>query len=137
MSYNGKDITVREQALVGKKRNESGGTIELERGDGSSKDDEVYDTNDGTSIEWDDEIDVDELINDAQEYDFNTQVEDEMAAYVDDEMLDDESGRSVSNDKDASEDQSCVIEQNNKRQKACPGQKKTYNNSDAVGCLCA
>ena len=58
MSYNGKDITVREQALVGKKRNESGGKIKLERGDGDSKDDEVYDTNDGTSIEWDDEIDV-------------------------------------------------------------------------------
>ena len=109
---------------MGKKRNEPGGKTKLERGDGSSKDDEVYDTNDGTSIEWDDEIDVDELINDAQEYDFNTQVEEEMAAYIDDEMLDDESGRSVNNERDTSEDQSCVIEQNNKRQKACPGQKR-------------
>ena len=47
-----------------------------------------------------------------------------MAAYIDDEMLDDESGRSVNNERDTSEDQSCVIEQNNKRQKACPGQKR-------------
>ena len=47
-----------------------------------------------------------------------------MAAYIDDEMIDDESGRSVSNEKEASEEQSCVIEQNNKRQKACPGQKR-------------
>ena len=81
--------------MMGKKRNEPGRKATLERGDGSSKDDEVYDTNDGTSIEWDDEIDVDELINDAQEYDFNTQVEDEMAAYIDDEMIDDENGVDV------------------------------------------
>ena len=47
-----------------------------------------------------------------------------MAAYIDDEMLDDVSSERVSNDRDASEDESCVIEQNNKRQKACPGQKR-------------
>ena len=36
----------------------------------------------------------------------------------------DESGRSVSMDRSVSEDESCVIAQNNKRQKACPGQKR-------------
>ena len=99
------------------------GKAKLERGGGSSKDNEVYDINDSTSIEWDDEIDVDELIDDAQEYDFNIQVEEELAAYVEDEMLDDESSSSVSMDR-VSEDEPCVIEQNNKRQKACPGQKR-------------
>ena len=51
------------------------------------------------------------------------QVEEELAAYVEDEMLDDESSSSVSMDR-VSEDEPCVIEQNNKRQKACPGQKR-------------
>ena len=43
---------------------------------------------------------------------------------MDDEMLEDESGNSVGMERSASEDESCVIEQNNKRQKACPGQKR-------------
>ena len=75
------------------------GKAKLERGGGSSKDNEVYDTNDSTSIEWDDEIDVDELIDDAQEYDFNIQVEEELAAYVEDEMLDDENSSSTHNER--------------------------------------
>ena len=58
-----------------------------------------------------------------------------MVAYIDDEMIDDENGRSVSNEKEASEEQSCVIEQNNKKRMSWT--KKTYSNRDAVGCLCA
>ena len=52
------------------------------------------------------------------------QVEEEMTAYVDDEMLEDESRSSVSMDRSVSEGESCVIARNNKRQKACPGQKR-------------
>ena len=47
-----------------------------------------------------------------------------MAAYVDDEMLDDENDSDVSMIRDVSEDEACVIEQTGKRQKACPGQKR-------------
>ena len=68
--------------------------------------------------------DVDELIDDAQEYDCNIQVEEELAAYIEDETLDDEGGSSARNDKRVSEEATCVVEQNNKRQKACPGQKR-------------
>ena len=75
-------------------------------------------------MEWDEEIDVDELIDDAQEYDFNIQVEEELAAYVEDEMLDDEDNNSTRSDRDVPQEASCVVEQNNKRQKACPGQKR-------------
>ena len=100
------------------------GKAKLERGGGSSNDNEVYDVNNSTSVEWDDEIDVDELIDDAQEYDFNIQVEEELAAYVEDEMIDDESNGSASIDRSASENEPCAIEQNNKRQKACPGHKR-------------
>ena len=100
------------------------GKAELERGGGSSTDNEICDTNNSEPIVWDNEIDVDELIEDAQEYDFNIQVDAELAAYVEDEMLDDKSGDSERNDKSVAEDESCVVEQNNKRQKACPGQKR-------------
>ena len=84
----------------------------------------INNINDGMPVEWDDEIDVDELIDDAQEYDFNTQVEEEMAAYIDDEMIEDERRSSRSMDRSVSDDEPCVIEQNNKRQRACPGHKR-------------
>ena len=113
-------MTARAQASKGTKR----GKAELERGGGSSKDNDIYDTKNSEPIVWDDEIDVDELIDDAQEYDFNMQVDEELAAYVEDEMLDDESDSSERNDSSVSEEPSCVVEQNNKRQKACPGQKR-------------
>ena len=100
------------------------GKAKLERGGGSSNDNEVYDANNSTSVEWDDEIDVDELIDDAQEYDFNIQVEEELAAYVEDEMIDDENDSSARIDRSVSEDEPCAIEQNNKKQKACPGRKR-------------
>ena len=64
------------------------------------------------------------LLDDAQEYDFNIQVEEELAAYVEDEMMDDESGSRASIDRSVSEEEPRVIEQNNKRQKACPGHKR-------------
>ena len=117
---NGTDETAGEQVSKGTKR----GKAKLERGGGSSNDNEVYDANNSTTVEWDDEIDVDELIDDAQEYDFNIQVEEELAAYVEDEMIDDESNGSASIDRSASENEPCAIEQNNKRQKACPGLKR-------------
>ena len=100
------------------------GKAKLEREGGSSNDNEVYEVNNNTSVEWYDEIDVDELIDDAQEYDFNIQVEEELAAYVQDEMIDDESSDSASIDRSVPENAPCVIEQNNKRQKACPGHKR-------------
>ena len=55
---------------------------------------------------------------------FNIQVEEELAAYVEDEMIDDESSGSASIDRSVSENEPCAIEQNNKRQKACPGHKR-------------
>ena len=55
---------------------------------------------------------------------FNIQVEEELAAYVEDEMLDDEDSSSARNDRNVSKEASCVVEQNNKRQKACPGQQR-------------
>ena len=63
-------------------------------------------------------------MSDAQEYDFNIQVEEELAAYVEDEMLDDEDNNSARSDRDVPQEASCVVEQNNKRQKACPGHKR-------------
>ena len=51
-------------------------------------------------------------------------MDEELAAYVEDEMLDDKSGDSERNDRSVAEDESCVVEQNNKRQKACPGRKR-------------
>ena len=113
-------MTARAQASKGTKR----GKAELERGGGSSKDNDIYDTKNSEPIVWDDVIDVDELIDDAQEYDFNMQVDEELAAYVEDEMLDDESDSSERNDSSVSEEPSCVVGQNNKRQKACPGRKR-------------
>ena len=49
-----------------------------------------------------------------------------MAEYIDDEMLEraGESYGDASMVRDESEDEACVIEQNGKRQKACPGQKR-------------
>ena len=119
-TYNRNDMTTRGQVSTGTKRSKA----VLERGGGSSKDDEVCDPNNGKSMEWDEEIDVDELIDDAQEYDFNIQVEEELDAYVEDEMLDDEDNSSARRDRDVQQEASCVVEQNNKRQKACPGQKR-------------
>ena len=51
-------------------------------------------------------------------------MEEELAAYVEDEMLDDEDNSSARNDRDVPQEASCVVEQNNKIQKACPGQKR-------------
>ena len=51
-------------------------------------------------------------------------MEEELDAYVEDEMLDDEDNSSARSDRDVQQEASCVVEQNNKRQKACPGQKR-------------
>ena len=69
-------------------------------------------------------IEIDELIDDAREYDdFNTQVDEEMATYKDDEMIDDRDNVetevcSVTDVMDV-----CGSKQASRKQK-CPGQKR-------------
>ena len=70
-------------------------------------------------------IEIDELIDDAREYDdFNTQVDEEMATYKDDEMIDDQDKveTEVCSVTDVMEDV-CGSKQAS-RKKKCPGQKR-------------
>ena len=59
------------------------------RGAESSNGREVCnDEDDDEYVGWEEVIEIDELIDDAREYDdFNTQVDEEMATYTDDEMM--------------------------------------------------
>ena len=82
------------------------------------------DDDDDELVGWEEEIDIDELIDDAREYDdYNTQVEDEVAMYAESEMIaiaaDEAAQRSAS---EMSEDV-CVSTLRD-RQKKCPGRKR-------------
>ena len=99
-----------------------------ERGAECSNDSSISNDDDEVPVEWAEEIDMDELISDAQEYDFNTQVEEALAAYMDDEMLEEtgssEGGGMAACCRATDEcDEMCAIENGGKRQK-CPGQKR-------------
>ena len=67
-------------------------------------------------------IEIDELIDDAREYDdFNIQVDEEMATYKDDEMIDDRDSVEVCSVNDVMD--VCGSKQAS-RKKKCPGQKR-------------
>ena len=95
------------------------------RGAESSNDREVCnDDDDDESVGWEEVIEIDELIDDAREYDdFNIQVDEEMATYVEDEMM--ERG-------DAEDAEMCSVtdvidvceSKQESRKKKCPGQKR-------------
>ena len=94
------------------------------RGAESSNDREVCnDDDDDESVGWEEVIEIDELIDDAREYDdFNIQVDEEMATYMDDEMMErgdaDAEMCSVNDVSDV-----CGSKQEG-RKKKCPGQKR-------------
>ena len=78
--------------------------------------------------EWADEVDIDELIEDDHEYQFNTQVDEELAIYMQDEMMDDvegDEGTRASAEEKAVTDGGvrCADQRDAKRQK-CPGRKR-------------
>ena len=92
----------------------------------------MSDDDEGMPVEWVDELDIDELINDDHEYQFNTQVDDELEMYMQDEGIDSvESGeRMKAGAANAAATDSVVKE--DKRQ-TCPDEKEENNNSDTVG----
>ena len=89
-NINDKDSTT-EQANKTAEKTTSGAKTGRKRGAESSNDREVCnDYDDDESVGWEEVIEIDELIDDAREYDdFNTQVGEEIAMYKDDEMIDD------------------------------------------------
>ena len=97
------------------------------RGAESSNDREVCNDEDNDeSVGWEEVIDIDELIEDAREYneynDFNMQVDEEMATYMEDEMLEQRDVDAEMCSVNSVTDE-CVLKQGSRKMK-CPGQKR-------------
>ena len=94
-----------------------------------SRDDERIssDDEDNDSVSWEEGIDIDELIEDAREYDdFNTQVDDELAAYTESEMMavDYEGGSEAAQSSARNVSEVVCVSEHRSRQKRCPGHKR-------------
>ena len=98
------------------------------RGAEESNDEEVCSDDDGDeSVKWAEEVDMDELIEDAREYDdFNMQMDEELAMYMDSETMEDakDGGRAVEQSSvNVVPTVVCGSEQKS-RKKECPGRKR-------------
>ena len=85
-------------------------------------------SNDDESAGWVDEVDMDELIDDDYEYQFNTQVDEEMATYLQDEAIADvenEGGTEARiEDTVAVDGAARRAAQKDVRRQKCPGRKR-------------
>ena len=78
--------------------------------------------------EWADEVDMDELIEDDHEYQCNTQVDEELAIYMQDEMMDDVEGdegtRESAVEKAVTDGGVRIADQRDATRQKCPGRKR-------------